>query len=243
VYGASSSASDGYGVHLTGVFNGVVKHFWVSNDNNILWSTLAVPGGEMPQVTLYEGTLRVTMKMIEGIYRKIRIYQSQDGGYSWSQLPDYYPENNPLIHNLFAYSDKYGTHITWDDNPDPDYTNGFQNEVYYVSYNENPAGFTPTINVTELSSPSQGGRPKVTVAGNKACVAFLGGPGASYTLTSRDLNLDNGTWHSFYRFGSENDPHRGLSITSIGDMIYTVGASDIITGMGCSQLQFFSYRH
>jgi hypothetical protein len=26
-------------------------------------------------------------------------------------------------------------------------------------------------------------------------------------------------------------------------MIYTVGASDIITGMGCSQLQFFSYRH
>lgn len=246
-YQSSSCASDGYGVHLTGVFNGVVKHFWVSNDNNILWSTLSVPGGEMPQVTLYEGTLRVTMKTTENSVQKIRIYQSQNGGYNWTQLPEYIPVGQPPIYNLFAYSDKYGTHITWDNNPDPEYPNSFQNEVYYVRYADNISDFSNFKNVTgpEMSSPTQGGRPRVAVANNKACITFLDGPDgpdAIGCLTSRDLNLDNGQWDSYYRHGRENTPFRSQSVTAIGEMLYVVGPSDIITG-GCSQVQFFQYRH
>ena len=243
VKGATSVASDGYGVHLVGVYDGSVKHFWVGNNNTVIWSTLSVPGGEMPQVTLYDNTVRVTMKITESNQQKIRIYQSQDGGYAWTQLSDYIPVGQPPIYNLYAYSDKYGTHITWDDNPDPEYTNEFQNEVYYVRLADPQQSFQNFKNVTELSLPSQGGRPKVTVSGNKACIAFVGGPGALETLTSRDINLDNGLWDSFYRLGLGNTPYRGLSITSIGDMLYTVGPSDIIVDLGCSQLQFFSYRH
>ncbi len=242
VKGATSTASDGYGVHLVGIYNtNVVKHFWVGNDNTIVWSTLAVTGGEMPQVTLYDGILRVTMRVIVTGVHKIRIYQSEDGGYAWTQFTDYEPPGHPAIFNLIAYSDGVGTHITWDNNPNSGHNN-FQNEVYYVRYNENPPGFSSFKNVTDLTSPSQGGRPRVAVSGNKACITFLNATNFG-RLTSRDLNLDNNTWDSFYRFGVTDLPHLTISEASINDMFYTVGKSDIVVGEDCNQALIFSYRN
>lgn len=241
VKGATSTASDGYGVHLVGVYNNVVKHFWVGNDNTVVWSTFAVTGGLIPQITSYDGIVRVVMKVVDLGVDKIRIYQSEDGGYAWTQLlSDYTPPSQPSIYNLYAYSDGYGTHITWDNNPNSD-PNYFQNEVYYVRVNQTPE-FVSFRNVTDLSSPSQGGRPRVAVAGNKACVTFLNATNLG-RLTSRDLNLDNNTWDSFYRFGVTDLPHLTISEASINDMFYTVGKSDIVVGEDCNQALFFSYRN
>lgn len=241
VKGATSTASDGYGVHLVGVYNNVVKHFWVGNDNTVVWSTFSVTGGLMPQVSSYDGIVRITMKVIVNNEQKLRIYQSEDGGYAWTQLlSDYTPAGQPSIYNLYAFSDGYGTHITWDDNPNSG-TNNFENEVYYVRVNQTPE-FVNFRNVTDLSSPSKGGRPRVAVSGNKACVTFLNATNFG-RLTSRDLNLDNNTWDSFYRFGPENTPQLTLSSASIGNILYTVGKGDVIVGWPCNQELVSHFRN
>ena len=140
----------------------------------MVWSTLAVSGGEQPQVTFYDGQVRVVMKVTVSGQQKLRIYQSNDGGYAWDQIADdYLPSGSPppAIFHLYAYSDRYGTHIVWDDT-ETDYD--YNKEVYYVRFNDLVLGgpFLNFRNITELSSPSQGAGPKVAVVGNKACVAF-----------------------------------------------------------------------
>jgi hypothetical protein len=237
VAGATSAASEGYGVHLVGVYSGVAKHFWVGNDNTVVWSTLAVTAGQQPQVTSHDGQVRVAMKIIDGGVQKLRIYQSDDGGYAWTLLPEFTPPNNPPIFHLYAYSDRYGTHIVWD-NTEAD--NDHNKEVYYVRCNPQ-AQFENFRNVTELSSPSQGAGPKVAVVGNKACVAFTSN---SWQLTSRDLNLDSGEWDSFYRSQTGSSvPYANVNIASIGQRFYVMGISDLISCINCCfRSAIFAYR-
>jgi hypothetical protein len=241
VAGATSAASEGYGVHLVGVYSGVAKHFWVGNDNTVVWSTLAVSLGDppyvAPQVTFHDGQVRVVMKMTISGVRKVRIYQSDDGGYAWTLLPEFTPPNNPAIFHLYAYTDRYGTHIVWDDTESEFDHN---KEVYYVRCNPQ-AQFENFRNVTELSSPSQGAGPKVAVVANKACVAFTSN---SWQLTSRDLNLDTGEWDSFYRFQTGSSvPYANVNIASIGQRFYVMGISDVIPCINCCfRSAIFAYR-
>jgi hypothetical protein len=227
-------------VHLVGVYNGVAKHFWVGNDHSVVWSTLSVTGGEQPQVMVYDGQVMVAMKVLTADGQAIRIYTSADKGYHWTQIPDRVPARDPSIYHLYAFADAQGIHLTWDDNPNVDGLNQFHNEVYYLrrTWLGNWLNFK---NVTDLLSPAQGGRPKVSVIGNKACVTFLGPTDSNWKLFSRDVNLDTGSWDSFYRSDGGGFYPVFQSAASIGDYFYTLGVSDIIPGS--SQAQIFSVRH
>lgn len=239
VAGATSAASEGYGVHLVGVYSGVAKHFWVGNDNTVTWSTLAVTGGQQPQVTFHDGHVRVVMKVIVSGQQKLRMYQSDDGGYAWTVFPDFTPDGNPPIFNLYAFSDRYGTHIVWQNN-----LNVWNGEVYYVGFNSDGGYFENFKNVTDLAYPSQGGRPTVVSIGSRVCVVFCGDATGAIPgrVTSRDLSLGSTLWDPFYRYSGDNYPHVTLSSAAVGDYFYSFGASDIIHPF-VYQEQIFSYRH
>jgi len=232
ITGATSAVSDGYGQHLVGVYSGVVKHFLVGNDGAIIYNTLSVTGGVYPTVTSYGGKVRVTMKISSNIY----IYQSTNGGSTWSTLP-YYSPGVP-VYNLDSYSEGHGTHIVWESNPDQNKNH----EVYYVRYDEPSANWQDFKNVTDLTAPPAGARPSVTATTNKAHVGFAG---ENYQLTTRDLNLTTHAWDGNYKTeSSSNDPVVLTNLTSIGDSVYAVSVSDVIVGLPtCSRVYFYTARH
>jgi hypothetical protein len=108
-----SVVSDGYGQHIVGIYlesgQNKVKHFLIDNDGIEIPEkqyTFTV-AGEFPVVTSFEGKLRVTMK----VGSEIQVFQSLDGGASWSLLRNTNPGTN--IFDIDAYSDVYGTHVVW----------------------------------------------------------------------------------------------------------------------------------
>lgn len=241
VAGATSAASDGYGVHLVGVYSGVVKHFYLSNDNTIIFNNLSVTGGQYPNVTFYDGKVRVTLKL----NNEIKIYQSTNGGTNWATVYTYTPNPGIEVYNINAYSDGYGTHIVWDN---IESISTYNKEIYYVRYDDNEGIFKNYKNVTDLTSPSQGARAKITTTSNKAHITFVDNytSGTSTNLTSRDLNIQTNIWDNYYirlQTSALPVPYLSVNTVSIGDNIYSISPSDIITGYSCSQELFFSYRH
>jgi len=185
--GVSSSTSDGYGQHLVGVFNGIVKHFLVGNDGAIIYQDrLAVSGGEFPIVTSSGGKLRVTMKL----NNNIAVYQSTDGGASWPSSFFPSPPISVSIFDIDASSDGFGTHIVW--------ATGSvlgNNEVYYVMLNyQSPPSFGTLKNVTDLPAQEYGYRPKISNSISRAHVQFIT---PNQQMYSRDLLLPN-TWADNY---------------------------------------------
>ena len=233
VAGASSAASDGYGQHLVGVYGTQVKHFLIGNDGAEIagYSTVVATGGSYPVVTSHAGKLRVTMKA----GNNLSLYESVDGGAMWTSVAS--QDFGVPIFNIDASSDEtYGTHIVWGDNSSGD------GEVYYVRLNnQTPPTFIGFKNVSDLSGPSVGGRPKVTSSSSEAHVGFVE-PQGGQRLVSRDLNLSTGVWEGNYISTEPTWPIRSTNLATIGNTVYAVSASDIIAGPGCLQYILFTSR-
>jgi hypothetical protein len=201
----------------------------VGNDNTVVWSTLAVSGGEFPYVTFYDGQVSVVMKITDLGVQKLRVYRSADGGYNWVQSADYEVPGHPNIYDIYAYSDAYGTHIVWEDGPSTSYSN----EIYYVRCSPQQE-FLNFKNVTDIGPNDFGNRPRAAVSGNKASVVYH-----ERALTSRDLNLDTGTWDSFYSSQASGASPISIGAASIGDIFYVVYVGDYDF---TSQNIWFTYR-
>jgi hypothetical protein len=232
VLGASSAASNGYGIHLAGVYSGAVKEYYLNNSGSQVFGSLNVSGGEYPVVTNFNGVVRVTMKLGSNI----SIYQSLDGGNSWSSFAQYNPipsgQTTPVpIYNLDAYSDRHGTHIVWSDvevgsENTPSYYPG---NIYYVRYDDNRQQFYGFKKVNDIASPAKTGYyPRVTASATKAHVLF-----PSPFIASRDLDLSSETWDASYKTQSNTlTPLNSLNAVVLGSTIYAVGQSEEILGTG-----------
>lgn len=218
VYNATSAASDGYGQHMVTMDNGTVKHYLIGNNGEeIAGYTQDITTGEYPAITSFSGKLRVTMKQGS----QIAIYQSLNGGASWSFFASYTPNPPVPIFDLDAYSDNSGTHITWASGS----TSLGDAEVYFVIYNDNTSSFTNFKNVTDLTPPqaTQGGRPKVVASSSEAHVQFVA---PNLQLHSRDLNLSTGVWESNYVLQSSTAPILSVSATTLGNTIFCLVAQE-----------------
>lgn len=232
VYNATSSVSDGYGQHMVTIDNGTVKHYLIGNNGEEIagYTQNIVAGGEYPAITSYGGKLRVTMK----IGNQIAIYQSLNGGASWSSFPPYTPNPPVPIFDLDAYSDNNGTHITW-----ATASTGLGDaEVYFVRYNDNSSLFANFKNVTDLTPPqaTQGGRPKVVASSSEAHAQFVA---PNLQLHSRDLNLSTGVWESSYIVLSSTPLALSLSAATIGNTIFCLVAQEPTLLNANHQLQDF----
>lgn len=164
VNGASSVASDGYGQHFVGVWNGQIKHYIVGNDGVELTAyrgTIST-SGTFPVITAYPGKLRTTFNIGTQIY----VDQSTDGGANWFPVGTPYPFTAGSVYNIDAYTDGYGTHIVWQDRDDV----ASESEVYYVRWDDQEARWKDIKNVSDLPGiPGQwGAKPKVAASASKA---------------------------------------------------------------------------
>ncbi len=226
------------------IYSQFIKHFYLSNDNNIIFNNLSVTGGQYPNVTLYDGKVRVIMKEVIDGQEKIRVYQSTNGGTSWPTVLQFNSE--VPTYNINAYSDRYGTHIVWD-NVESNST--YDKEIYYVRYDNYYSDFRDFKNVTDLASPSQGARAKITTTSNKAHITFVDNytSGTPTNLTSRDLNLQTNTWDNYYvrlQASALSVPYWSVNTVSIGDFIYSIAVPHTPVGWAqCGSTLYFSHRY
>lgn len=224
--GVVTTASDGYGQHLVTENSGQIRHVLIDNNGNELtaYSSIIVPsGGGFPVVTSYGGQLRVTMKQATS---DIKVYQSTDGGATWPTVFNYLAP--AAVYDIDAFSDGYGTHITWATGTSLPSTY----EVHYVRYNNATNTFQDYKNVSELQSViNQGGRPKVTTSSNQAHVEFIAPNDAR--LWSRDLDLQSHVWENSFAITAVIGVEGAIvstNATTIGDSIYAIAAAKVAGG-------------
>jgi len=179
-----SSFGDNYGTHVLVPEGADFSYKLLGNDGNLVPGTISpiIPKENLTSASVasYNGVISV-IAYEETNPPRLRIFQSSDGGQSWSDNFFILPSGVTVLH-LDAYANSFGVHTTWD--------NELQNRVYYARYAA--GGWTGLQEVTDISGPT-GRAPKVISTGDKLVVGFINvvpptDPEPFHLAISRDLD-------------------------------------------------------
>jgi hypothetical protein len=121
-------------------------------------------------------------------------------------------------------------------------TQSFLNGVWDILLPTSNINFTVPFNVTNLSSPSRGLRPRVVSTPSEVVVAFSGSD-VSFKLFSRDMNLSNDIWEANYVQPTGTSYSIFIpNLVAIGNTVYCVAIGGLIAGEGCLQSVYSTSR-